>query len=259
MIRRASHWLSVTYALLVYAFLYAPIIVLVVYSFNRSRLNTVWTGFTFEWYGKLLQNGDILEATRTTLVVAVISTLAATALGTLVAVGMYKYHFRGKTALDGMLYIPIVIPEIVLGIAMLIFFTQVHIPLGLISLIIAHVTFCLPFVAIVVRSRLQGFDRSVEEAAMDLGANQWQTFVQVMLPLIMPGVVAGALLAFTMSVDDVIISFFVVGPSTTTLPIKVFSMVKFGVTPEINALSTIMLLVTLTIVIFAERLMKRGA
>ncbi len=249
--------LSVLYASFIYLFLYMPIAILVMYSFNKSKLNAVWTGFTFDWYQKLMQNSAVLEATKTSLIVALISTIAATMIGTLAAVGMYRYHFRGKTALDGMLYLPIVIPEIVMGISLLALFSQLKVPLGYFTLIAAHITFSVPFVVVVVRARLAGFDRSIEEAAMDLGATPWQTFVKVTIPVIAPGIVASALLAFTLSIDDVIISFFVAGPASATLPLKIFSMVKFGVTPEINALSTLMLFVTLFIVIIAERIRMR--
>lgn len=248
---------SVFYASLIYLFLYMPIAILILYSFNQSKLNAVWTGFTFDWYVKLMQNSDVLEAMKTSLIVALISTLAATMIGTLAAVGMYRYHFRGKTALDAMLYLPIVIPEIVMGISMFALFAQLKVPLGYFTLIAAHITFSVPFVVVVVRARLAGFDKSIEEAAMDLGATPWQTFVKVTMPVIAPGILASAMLAFTLSLDDVIISFFVAGPASATLPLKIFSMVKFGVTPEINALSTLMLVVTLAIVIFAERIRMR--
>ncbi|MBM7715709.1 spermidine/putrescine transport system permease protein [Bacillus thermophilus] len=243
---------SILYATFIYGFLYVPILVLIIFSFNKSRLNAVWTGFTFEWYGKLMQNSDVLAAAKNSLTVAAVSTIVATMVGTVAAVGMYRYHFRGKTALDGMLYLPIVIPEIVMGISLLAFFALANIPLGIMTLVIAHITFCIPFVVVIVRARLEGFDRSLEEAARDLGANEWQTFTKVTLPIIGPGILAGALLSFTLSIDDVIISFFVAGPSSTTLPLKIFSMVKFGVSPEINALSTLMLLITLTIAVFAQ-------
>ncbi|MHB1043084.1 MAG: ABC transporter permease [Eubacteriales bacterium] len=247
-------WTSFVYTLFIYLFLYLPILVLFVYSFNDSKLNAVWVGFTFKWYFKLFQDLGVLEATKNSLVIAAASTVASTMVGTLTAVGMYRYHFKGKNILDAMLYIPIVIPEIVMGIALLAFFAQTKVPLGLLTLILAHITFSIPFVVVVVRSRLEGFDRSLEEAAMDLGATQFQTFYKVTLPIIMPGIVAGALLAMTLSLDDVIISFFVAGPASTTLPLKVFSMVKFGVSPEINALSTILLLLTLTVAVFAEKM-----
>ncbi|GAB7388908.1 hypothetical protein BSNK01_27460 [Bacillaceae bacterium] len=251
------NYASLFYAALVYGFLYIPIIILIVFSFNESKLNAVWTGFTFEWYGRLMQNGEVLEAAKNSLVIAILSTLISTMVGTLAAVGMYRYHFRGKSVLDGLLYLPIVIPEIVMGISLLAFFALMKIPLGIFTLIAAHITFSIPFVVVVVRARLEGFDKSLEEAALDLGATEWQTFTKVTLPVIMPGILASALLAFTLSIDDVIISFFVAGPGSTTLPLKIFSMVKFGVTPEINALSTLMLLLTITAVVFAERIRLR--
>lgn len=249
--------LSFLYASLIYLFLYLPIAILILYSFNQSKLNAVWTGFTFDWYLKLMQNSEVLEAMNTSLIVALVSTIAATMIGTLAAVGMYRYQFRGKTAMDAMLYLPIVIPEIVMGISLLALFAQFEIPLGYLTLIAAHITFSIPFVVVVVRARLAGFDRSIEEAAMDLGATPWETFVKVTVPIIAPGILASALLAFTLSIDDVIISFFVAGPSSSTLPLKIFSMVKFGVSPEINALSTLMLVVTLFLVIIAERIRMR--
>ncbi|KIL37281.1 ABC transporter permease [Cohnella kolymensis] len=249
---------SVFYAALVYLFLYLPISILIMYSFNQSKLNAVWTGFTFDWYGKLFQNTAVLEAMKTSLTVAFINTIAATMIGTLAAVGMYRYHFRGKMALEGLVFLPIVIPEIVMGISLLALFSQLHVPLGFFTLVAAHITFSVPFVMVVVRARLAGFDKHIEEAAMDLGATPWQTFVKVTLPVIAPGVIAGALLTFTLSIDDVVISFFVAGPGSETLPLKIFSMVKFGVTPEINALSTLMLIVTLCIVFIAERIQQKN-
>lgn len=254
---KLNSWSAILYGLFIYSFLYVPIIILIIFSFNKSRLNAVWTGFTFEWYGKLMHNESVLDAAKTSLTVAFVSTIVATMVGTLAAVGMYRYHFRGKTALDGMLYLPIVIPEIVMGISLLAFFALTEVPLGIMTIIIAHITFCIPFVVVIVRARLEGFDSAMEEAAMDLGANEWQTFLKVTLPIIGPGILAGALLSFTLSIDDVIISFFVAGPASTTLPLKIFSMVKFGVTPEINALSTLLLLITLTIAVFAQLRLNR--
>lgn len=256
--RAMGTYVGAVYAALVYAFLYLPIGVLVALSFNNSRLNAVWQGFTLDWYRVLWHDRLILEAAKNTLIIGFTATIAATMVGTLAAVGMYRYHFRGKSVLDSMLYIPIVIPEIVLGIALLAFFALGKVPLGLWTLILAHITFCIPFVVIVVRARLAGFDQHLEEAAMDLGASPWQTFVKVTLPLIMPGVVAGALLAFTLSIDDVIISFFVAGPGSTTLPLKIYAMVKQGVTPTINALSSILLLVTLLVTVTAEAIRARA-
>ncbi len=239
------------YLLLIFSFLYIPIVVLMAFSFNESKLNVVWTGFTFKWYHSLLHNAGILEAVQNSFIIAIISTTLSVIIGTLAALGMYRYKFRGKRIVDSILYVPLVIPEIVMGISLLVFFSFVKIPLGKVSLIIAHVTFSIAYVVAVVKTRLDGFDKSVEEAAMDLGATPLQTFFYVTLPIIMPGVIAGGLLAFTLSLDDVIISFFVAGPSGVTLPLKVFSMVKFGVTPEINALSTLIILLTIIVLSFS--------
>ncbi|MGV8982067.1 extracellular solute-binding protein [Clostridium sp.] len=239
------------YLLLIFMFLYIPIMVLITFSFNQSKLNVVWTGFTFKWYQSLLHNAGILEAVKNSFIIAIISTILSVIIGTLAAIGMYRYKFRGKRIVDAILYVPLVIPEIVMGISLLVFFSVVKIPLGKVSLIIAHVTFSIAYVVAVVKTRLDGFDKSVEEVAMDLGASPLKTFFYVTLPIIMPGVIAGGLLAFTLSLDDVIISFFVAGPGSVTLPLKVFSMVKFGVTPEINALSTIIILLTVIVLGFA--------
>lgn len=254
--------LSKCYTFIIYLFLYLPIFILVLFSFNESKLNAIWTGFSLKWYKNLIYNYSILEALKNSLIIAFVSSIIAVMIGTITAVAMYKYKFKGKNAMDAMLYVPIVIPEIVMGISLLAFFselqTKLNFEMGLITLIIAHITFSIAYVIVVVRARLEGFDKALEEAAMDLGATPFQTFIKVTLPVIMPGIVAGALLAFTLSLDDVIISFFVAGPKSTTLPLKVFSMVKFGVTPEINALSTILMLFTLLIVIVAERLKSKN-
>ncbi|MBO0525117.1 extracellular solute-binding protein [Clostridium botulinum] len=244
--------LSKIYATLVYIFLYLPIFVLVVFSFNKSKLNATFTGFTLDWYKNLINNTQILEALKNSLIIAFISTFFAVIIGTLAAIGMYRYKFKGKRAMEGLLYIPVVIPEIVMGISMLAFFSSLNLPAGLITLILAHITFCISYVIIVVRARLDGFDSALEEAAQDLGATPWQTLTKVTLPVIAPGIISGALLAFTLSLDDVIISFFAAGPDSNTLPLKIFSMVKFGVTPEINALSTVMMVFTLSMVVIAE-------
>ncbi|OPD25405.1 spermidine/putrescine ABC transporter permease [Clostridium botulinum] len=244
--------LSKIYATLVYVFLYLPIFVLVVFSFNKSKLNATFTGFTLDWYKNLINNVQILEALKNSLIIAFISTFFAVIIGTLAAIGMYRYKFKGKGAMEGLLYIPVVIPEIVMGISMLAFFSSLNLPAGLITLILAHITFCISYVIIVVRARLDGFDAALEEAAQDLGATPWQTLTKVTLPVIAPGIISGALLAFTLSLDDVIISFFAAGPDSNTLPLKIFSMVKFGVTPEINALSTVMMVFTLSMVVIAE-------
>ncbi|HDK7138616.1 TPA: extracellular solute-binding protein [Clostridium botulinum] len=252
MMKNNRSLLSKIYATLVYVFLYLPIFVLVVFSFNKSKLNATFTGFTLDWYKNLINNVQILEALKNSLIIAFISTFFAVIIGTLAAIGMYRYKFKGKRAMEGLLYIPVVIPEIVMGISMLAFFSSLNLPAGLITLILAHITFCISYVIIVVRARLDGFDAALEEAAQDLGATPWQTLTKVTLPVISPGIISGALLAFTLSLDDVIISFFAAGPDSNTLPLKIFSMVKFGVTPEINALSTVMMVFTLSMVVIAE-------
>lgn len=245
--RKNNNIIKPLYAFLVFMFLYIPIMVLMAFSFNESKLNVVWTGFTFKWYESLMHNAGILEAVKNSFIVAIISTIISVMIGTLTAIGLYKYKFKGKNALDAILNIPLIIPEIVMGISLLAFFSIVKLPLGKVSLIIAHVTFSIAYVVAVVKTRLEGYDKSIEEAASDLGATPLKVFFNVTLPIIMPGVIAGGFLAFTLSLDDVIISFFVAGPGSVTLPLKVFSMVKFGVTPEINALSTIIMIFTLVV------------
>jgi len=245
------------YLAFIYSFLYIPIAILVVFSFNDSKLNAVWKGFTLEWYVKLWSNSSILEATKMSLSVGLLSTVISTMIGTLVAVGMYRYHFRGKGILDALLYVPLVMSEVVMGIGLLALFTMVKLPLGIGTLLVAHITFSIPFVVVVINARLKGFDKSIEEASRDLGANEWQTFRLITLPILGPAIAASAMLAFTLSLDDVIVSFFVAGPTSTTLPLQIFSMVRHGVTPEINALSTLMLAVTLSFVIIAQRLQTR--
>ena len=244
--RRASLplWLS---AALTYVFLYAPIAVVTLYSFNSRRYGMVWSGFTTQWYGQLLKSSEKIAAAENTIVLAVVSTAASTLLGTLLGYGLSRYRFRGKRLFSWLMYIPVVIPDIVMAVAMLLFFALLRgwiglFELGLPTMILAHITFQIPFVAILVRSRLSGMDPAIEEAARDLGADGWQTFRRVTLPMIAPGVVAGALLAFTLSLDDFVVSFFTAGPGSTTLPILIYSSVKRGITPDINALSTLIVL-----------------
>jgi len=255
---KKKNLLSKIYAALVYGFLYLPILVLVVFSFNKSKLNATWSGFTLDWYKSLLNNAQILEALKNSLIIAFVSTFFAVLIGTLAAIGMYRYKFKGKKVMEGLLYIPVVIPEIVMGISMLAFFSLLNLEAGLLTLILAHITFCIAYVIVVVRARLDGFDIALEEAALDLGATPWQTLTKVTLPVISPGIIAGGLLAFTLSLDDVIISFFASGPDSNTLPLKIFSMVKFGVTPEINALSTVMMVFTLSMVLIAEGIRRNA-
>ena len=233
------------YIALVFFFLYLPIGLVIVYSFNTSKMNILFEGFTVHWYADMLQNRPLMEALKNTLIIAVLSTAVSTVIGTLGAVGLGKYDFAGKKLLNKLLYIPVVIPEIVLGIALLCIYSAIRMTLGIITITLAHITFCIPFVIISVRARLIGMDKSLEEASMDLGANRAKTFVNIMLPLLMPGIFSGAVLSFCLSLDDIIISFFTSGPTSTTLPMKVFSMVKTGVTPEVNALFTVIMLCTI--------------
>ncbi|KRM06089.1 spermidine putrescine ABC superfamily ATP binding cassette transporter, membrane protein [Liquorilactobacillus ghanensis DSM 18630] len=243
---------------LTFIFLYLPIVVIIIFSFNTSKLNILFKGFTLHWYAMVFHNYQIMSALGNSLIVGAISTLLATIIGTLGAIGMSRYRFPGKQLLDKVLYIPIVIPEVVLGIALLSIYSLASIPLSLFSLILAHVTFCIPFVVLTVRSRLIGIDKSLEEAALDLGATPLVAFIKVTLPLLLPGIISGAGFSFALSLDDVIISFFTTGPASTTFPLQVYAMVKTGITPEIDAISTVMMLViVLVIVINAVTQVKR--
>jgi spermidine/putrescine transport system permease protein len=256
-VRRAR--VLAAHAWLVYVFLYAPIGILVLFSFNRARQTAVWEGWTLDWYRRLAANELILSSVRNSLIVGVVSTAAATVIGTLVALALGRYEFRGKGLTRNLLYLPIIIPEIVLGAALVTFFGVVAFRLSLWTVVIAHVVFSISYVAIVVRARLSGFDRSLEEAALDLGARPFQTFWRVTLPLIAPGIVAGALLSFTISIDDYVITSFVAGVGATTLPLQIYSMLKVGVTPEVNAVSTLLLAVTIVLIVIAQRLQQAPA
>jgi spermidine/putrescine transport system permease protein len=253
-----------------------PIGVLILFSFNSSRTNAVWQGFTLDWY-KLLMSGQfgterrlstdfLLQALNNSLYVAASATVLATIFGTMVAIGIERYQFRGRRLLDLLLYLPVVFPEVTMGLSLLIFFSATFrnlnnavgttFSLSIITVIIGHVVFCLPFVAIVVRARLAGMPRSYEEAAYDLGANEWRTFLRITLPLLMPGIIAGALLAFTLSLDDFVVTLFTAGPGSTTLPLFVYGMIKFGVNPSINAISTLIVCVSMGFVLFSLLLQR---
>jgi spermidine/putrescine transport system permease protein len=242
-----------------YAFLHLPLAVLVAFSFNRSRFSVEWTGFTLEWYRRALERPDILRALRASLIVAGVSTVVATVLGTLLAVGIDRGLRRpaARRAVEGFLYLPVVTPEIVVGISLLVLFAALRVPLGLGTITIAHVAFTVSFVTVVVLARLRGLDRSLEEAALVLGADELAAFRRVTLPLLAPGILAGALLAFTMSFDDFVITFFVSGVGSTTLPLVVYSMVRRTIEPTINAVSTIVLAVTVLLVWAADRVTTR--
>ena len=240
--------------LFIFLFLYAPIFTLIVFSFNASQQTTIWKGFTLSWYAKLIQNQDLWNACRNSITVAGVSTLIATIIGTTAALAIERYRFPLRLTFTRVLYIPIIIPDIVMAISLLIFYMQAHIPLGIASIIIAHVAFNISYVTIVVRARLQGLDQSLEEAALDLGANEWKTFRQITLPLIAPGVIGGGVLAFTLSIDDFVITFFTAGVGATTLPVRIYSMLKFGITPEINAISTLLLFNSIFFVLLSLKL-----
>jgi spermidine/putrescine transport system permease protein len=247
------------YAILVFAYIYLPILILVIFSFNQQRLNISWEGFTLHWYEVLFRDQAVLLATRNTLIVAAISTLVATVIGTLAALALQRYRFPGYALTESALYIPVIIPEVVMGISLLAFFALIGFRLGLTTITLAHIAFTIPFVTLVVRARLHGMDRSIEEAAMDLGANEVVTFWRVTLPSILPGVLAGALLAFTLSIDDYVITYFTAGPGSTTLPLRIFSMVRFAVTPEVNALSTLWVVTVFVILGMGQILQRRRA
>jgi putrescine transport system permease protein len=242
-----------------FAFLYLPIVLLVVYSFNASRLVTVWGGFSTQWYAALFRNEALMGAAWVTLRVGLVSATVATLLGTLAALALVRYgRFRGRTLFTGMVYAPMVMPEVITGLSLLLFFVAAGLDRGFWTIVLAHVTFTMCFVAVVVQSRLVTFDRALEEAAMDLGATPLRTFFFVTLPLIAPAIVAGFLLAFTLSIDDLVIASFTAGPGATTLPMRIYSQVRLGVTPEINAASTILIALVTIGVTAATLATKRG-
>jgi spermidine/putrescine transport system permease protein len=289
--QKTSEWLS-NLNWLGYLFLYAPIIILIVFSFNAATVTeggrvigaSVWKGFTLDWYSALAQNEPIIDATYNTLVVGLISTVISTIIGTMVALAMDRHSFFGKLAFDAVLYLPIIIPDIVMALSLILFFVLIDMGDWTLSLsnqfatvevlpefltdvlvrltrvtpiIIAHVAFNISFVAVIVRARLADFDRTLEEAAQDLYANEWLTFRRVTLPLMMPGIIGGALLAFTLSLDDFVITFFVSGPGATTLPVRVYSMIRIGVTPEVNAISAVMLVVSILLLLVSLAVQRR--
>jgi len=258
-----KRWLAV-HAWLVFAFLYLPIAVIVALSFNQSRFGVRFTGFTFDWYIRLFNNERILEYLTNTLIVAVVSTAVSTILGTLLAVGLVRYRFRWQNALRYLLYVPVVVPDVVMGISLLLLFDVVRDAIGwprlsLFTIILAHISFQIAYVTLVVRARLLLLDPTLEEAAKDLGATPWLTFREVTLPLIMPGVISGALLAFSLSLDDFVVTFFTAGPGSTTLPLYIYSSVKLGISPEIHALSTLMVGITILVLLLGTLFWKQRA
>ena len=238
-----------SWAVVFFVFLYLPIVVLIFYSFNANRMVMNWGGFGFDWYLKAFQNDDIQQAVWNSLIVATVSTIVATAIATMGALVLARGgSFRGKTVSLGLITLPLMVPEIVTAVAVLIFFSAIHLNWGLGNVIIAHITFCIPFAFMPIRARLEGMDTSLEQAARDLYASPWEAFRYVTVPLLMPGIVAGAMLSFVISMDDFIITLMVGGAGSTTLPVYIYSMIRRGLTPEINAVSTLLLLVSIAIV-----------
>ncbi len=262
------------FGIMVFVLLYTPIVQLIAFSFNDSKRNIVWRGFTLKYYEKAWNDPSLTEAFLNSITIAVMCTIVATVIGTATALWLWRFRFPGKAAAEGVMALPIVIPEICMGIAVLVLYSRVGgwmrtfesgpiywwnelfsiWPLNLAAITAAHIAFSFPFVTVVVRSRLAGFNRELEEASKDLGASEWQTFRNVVLPYMMPGVIAGALLSFTLSLDDFVITFFTAGPETNTFPVKVYSLVRRGVSPDINAASTVLIVITLVATILAMRL-----
>ncbi|WP_417666470.1 ABC transporter permease [Roseibium sp.] len=256
--RSGPSWFNVTSLVLGFSFLYLPIVLLVIFSFNESRLVTVWGGFSTKWYVELLKNKQLLDAAWVTLKVAFLSATLATVLGTMAALVLVRSgRFVGRSLFSGMIFAPLVMPEVILGLSLLLLFVAMDQARGFWTVMIAHTTFAMCYVAVVVQSRLVGFDRSIEEAAEDLGCPPLKTFFLITLPIILPGVVAGWMLAFTLSLDDLVIASFTTGPGATTLPMKIYSQVRLGVTPEINAVCTI-LVVLVTVGVIAASLATKG-
>ncbi|TDE37051.1 ABC transporter permease [Antarcticimicrobium sediminis] len=252
-------WFNTVSLTLGFAFLYIPMLILVIYSFNASKLVTVWAGFSTRWYGELLHNEAFLDAAWVTLKVAVFSSSIATVLGTMAAYVLVRgSRFPGRTLFSGMIYAPLVMPEVITGLSLLLLFIGIGLDRGVLTIVLAHTTFSMCYVSVVVSSRLISFDKSLEEAALDLGCSPAQAFRLVTLPIIAPAVISGWLLAFTLSLDDLVIASFTAGPSATTLPIKIFSSIRLGVSPEINALSTVMIAIVAVGVIAASLVSKRS-
>jgi len=243
----------------VFVFLYLPILVLVAYSFNTSKLNIVWEGFTFQWYADVWDNVRITRALKNSLIVAGFTTVASVVIGTGGAWLLHRYRYRFTRTIQTLICLPMIMPEIIMGISLLIFFTVLHIELGYFTVILAHVTFCFPFVMVAVQARLQGLDPALEEAALDLGATPLKAFWLVIVPCLRPAIISGALMAFTLSMDELIISVFTTGPGSATLPIVVFGMARIGLNPMLNALSAIFIITTVAFVLFSNHLRKLSA
>ncbi len=250
--------------LLTIVFLYGPILTLIAFSFNDSRRNIVWNGFTLKYYEKALENNELILAFANSLTIAVVTTIFSVILGAMSAVMLWRFRFPGKPGYEGLMALPIVVPEICMGVAMLAFFSRIGWPgdlvwpLNLAAITIAHISFAFPFATMVIRARLANFNREQEESALDLGASEWQTFRDILVPYMKPGLIAGGLLAFTLSLDDFVITFFTSGPDTVTFPVKVYSMVRFSVTPEVNAASTVLIVITVVVTAVAMRMQQKS-
>ncbi len=253
---KSLNWFLGAWTTLVFVFLYAPIAVLVAYSFNASRLNIVWTGFSLEWYRRLLDNTPLLRAAKNSLIIATVTTVLSVAIGTGGAWLLHRYRYRGARGIQTLVAVPMVMPEILMGISLLIFFATLGIGLGFATVIAGHVTFCFPFVMVAVQARLKGLDPALEEAALDLGATPWRAFWLVIVPSLRPAIVAGGLMAFTLSLDELIVTFFTTSAASATLPIRVFGMAKVGLNPMLNALSAIFILATVGFVLLSDHLRK---
>ena len=249
-----SNLIGMIYSLAIYTVLYIPVLVMMIFSFNNQRYNYYWNGFTTQWYAKLFTNSTVIGSLWYSVIIAVLATLISVTIGTIGALGLRKYEFKGRKAINNMLYIPIIVPVIVMAVALLIVFMKVGFALGMGSILIGHCTFCIPYAVVTIKGRISGDDYSLEEASMDLGASRIQTFINVTLPSIFPGVMSAAFLSFTLSIDDVVMSNMLSGAKNSTLPVLILSMNKSGVTPDINALTTIMILIIVIAMILNNKI-----
>lgn len=251
--------LFATWTGFVFLFFYLPIAVLVLFSFNESRLNIVWTGFTFDWYAKLFEDRVLVKTLKNSLIVATFTTAISVMLGTIGAWLLYRYRYKASSFLETLVFMPMIVPEVILGVSLLILFVTLGIKLGYTTIVISHVTFCFPFVMAAVQARLSGLDPALEEAALDLGATPAQAFTKVLVPYLMPAIVSGALMSFTLSLDELIVTYFTASAGTRTLPLEIFGRVKKGLDPSLNAISTVFILVTVLAVFLTEGLRRRNA
>ena len=250
--------LLATWTGFVFLFFYLPIGILILFSFNQSKLNIVWTGFTLDWYASLWQDTVLVRALKNSLIVASATTLCSVLLGTAGGWLLYRYRYRGSNLLETLVFLPMIVPEVILGVSLLILFVTIGLELGYTTIVISHVTFCFPFVMAAIQARLSGLDPSLEEAALDLGATPFQAFTKVMVPYLMPAIVSGALMSFTLSLDELIVTYFTASAGTRTLPLEIFGRVKKGLDPSLNAISTVLIAVTVLAVFLTEALRRRN-